>query len=199
MEPNNTAAGYDRIAEWWQVKHQDSQYGIGQLERAIAFTSQRQAAIDIGCGSSGRFINILSQHGFLVEGLDISKEMIELAKQLHPEITFYQEDICSWMPPKLYSLISAWDSTFHLPLNLQEPVLKKLCHALEPNGVLVFTCGGGHKSGEIAGSFQSQDFEYSTLGVDAFLRILSEHQCTCRHLEYDQLPENHVYIIAQKI
>lgn len=199
MEPNNTAAGYDRIAQWWLVKHQDSQYGIGQLERAIAFTSQRQAAIDIGCGSSGRFINILSQHGFLVEGLDISKEMIELAKQLHPEITFYQEDICSWMPPKLYSLISAWDSTFHLPLNLQEPVLKKLCHALEPNGVLVFTCGGGHKSGEIAGSFQSQDFEYSTLGVDAFLRILSEHQCTCRHLEYDQLPENHVYIIAQKI
>lgn len=81
---------------------------------------------------------------------------------------------------------------------MQEPVLKKLCYALEPDGVLVFTCGGGHKSGEIAGSFQGQDFEYSTLGVDAFLRILAEHQCTCRHLEYDQLPENHVYIIAQK-
>lgn len=198
MEPNNTASAYNQIAQWWQVQHKDSQYGIAQLERAIAFTSNRQTAIDIGCGSSGRFINILSQHGFLAEGLDISEEMIELAKQLHPNITFYQEDICSWIPGKLYSLISAWDSTFHLPLNMQEPVLKKLCHALEPEGVLVFTCGGGNKSGEIAGSFQGQDFEYSTLGVDAFLRILSEHQCTCRHLEYDQYPENHVYIIAQK-
>lgn len=198
MEPNNTAAAYNQIAQWWQIKHQDSQYGIAQLERAIAFTSKKQAAIDIGCGSSGRFINILSQHGFLAEGLDISKAMIELAKQLHPNITFYQADICAWIPDKLYSLISAWDSTFHLPLNMQEPVLKKLCYALEPEGVLVFTCGGGHKSGEIAGSFQGQDFEYSTLGVDAFLRILAEHQCTCRHLEYDQFPENHVYIIAQK-
>ncbi|MBE9226270.1 class I SAM-dependent methyltransferase [Phormidium sp. LEGE 05292] len=198
MEPYNTAALYDRIAQWWQIQHQDSLYGIAQLERAIEFTAKRNAAIDIGCGSSGRFIKILSQHGFLAEGLDISREMIDLAKQLHPEITFYREDICCWLPEKLYSLISAWDSTFHLPLNMQEPVIKKLCDALEAGGVVLFTCGGGHTSAEISGSFQGQDFEYSTLGVDAFLRILSEHQCTCRHLEYDQFPENHVYIIAQK-
>lgn len=198
MEPDQTAVRYDRIAQWWQIQHQDSLYGIAQIERAIEFTANRQAAIDIGCGSSGRFIKILSKHGFLAEGLDISRETIDLAKQLHPEITFYREDICCWIPSKLYSLISAWDSTFHLPLNMQEPVTKKLCDALESGGVLLFSCGGGHTAGEISGSFQGQDFEYSTLGVDAFLRILSEHQCTCRHLEYDQYPENHVYIIAQK-
>ncbi|RCJ20014.1 methyltransferase type 11 [Nostoc sp. ATCC 43529] len=199
MNPNATAAGYDRIAQWWQIKHQDSLYGIAQLERAIKFTSKRHSAIDIGCGSSGRFINILSKHGFQTEGLDISTEMINLAKQLHPNIKFYNEDISCWIPPKLYSLISAWDSTFHLPLNMQEPVMKKLCNAIEPDGVLVFTCGGGHTNGEISGSFQGQNFDYSTLGVDAFLQILTEHHCTCRHLEYDQYPENHVYIIAQKI
>ncbi len=199
MNPNATAAGYDEIAQWWQIKHQDSLYGIAQLERAIKFTSKRHSAIDIGCGSSGRFINILSKHGFQTEGLDISTEMINLAKQLHPNIKFYNEDISCWIPPKLYSLISAWDSTFHLPFNMQEPVMKKLCDALEPDGVLLFTCGGGHTKSEISGSFQGQNFDYSTLGVDAFLQIMTEHHCTCRHLEYDQYPENHVYIIAQKI
>lgn len=152
----------------------------------------------MGCGSSGRFINILSKYGFQAEGLDISEEMIKLAKQMHPELTFYRADICYWTPPKLYSLISAWDSTFHLPLNMHEPVVKKLCDALESDGVILFTCGGGHRKGEISGAFQDQDFEYRTLGVDTFLRILTEHHCTCRHLEYDQYPENHVYIIAQK-
>ena len=34
--------------------------------------------------------------------------------------------------------------------------------------------------------------------VDEFLRLLIEFGCTCRHVEYDQFPENHVYIIAQK-
>ncbi|WP_445634407.1 Methyltransferase type 11 [Nostoc sp. DSM 114161] len=199
MNPNNTAARYDKIAQWWQIKHQDSLYGIAQLERAIKFTSKRHSAIDIGCGSSGRFINILSKHGFQAEGLDISPEMINLAKQLHPNIKFYTEDICCWIPPKLYSLISAWDSTFHLPLDMQEPVMKKLCDALEPDGVLLLTCGGGHTNREISGSFQGLNFDYSTLGVDAFLQILTEHHCTCRHLEYDQYPENHVYIIAQKV
>ena len=199
MNPEDTAARYDQIAKWWQTEHKNSSYGVAQLERAIKFTSGRNSAIDIGCGSTGRFINFLSQHGFQVEGLDISKDMINLAKQLHPEVTFYREDICNWIAPKLYSLISAWDSTFHLPLNMQEPVTSKLCDALEPGGVFVFTCGGGYTYGEISGAFQGQDFDYSTLGVDAFLRILTEHNCTCRHLEYDQYPEKHVYIIAQKI
>ncbi|HEY9641194.1 MAG TPA: class I SAM-dependent methyltransferase [Coleofasciculaceae cyanobacterium] len=199
MEPNDTATRYDQIAQWWQTQHQNSLYGIAQLERAIAFTVTRHAALDVGCGSSGRFINVLSQQGFQAEGLDISEEMIHLARQLHPDINFYVEDICSWIPPKLYSLISAWDSTFHLPLHRQAPVVSKLCNALEPDGVILFTCGGGHTNSEVAGAFQGQDFEYSTLGVDAFLQLLAEHRCTCRHLEYDQYPENHVYIIAQKI
>jgi len=198
MDTTDTAARYDQIARWWQTEHQDSPYGIAQLERAIKFISKKHSALDVGCGSSGRFINILSKHGFQAEGLDISSEMINLAKHLHPEITFYRADICRWLAPKLYSLVSAWDSTFHLPLNMQELVMKKLCDALEPSGVFLFTCGGGHTHSEISGSFQGQDFEYSTLGVDAFLRILAEHHCTCRHLEYDQYPENHVYIIAQK-
>ncbi|ULP28212.1 hypothetical protein MCP04_19645 [Leptolyngbya boryana IU 594] len=64
--------------------------------------------------------------------------------------------------------------------------------------MLMFTCGGGYRQSEVSGTFQGQDFEYSTLGVNAFLKILAEHQCTCLHLEYDQYPENHVYIIAQK-
>lgn len=198
MEPNDTSARYDKIAQWWQTEHQDSTYGIVQLERAIKFTSQRHAALDVGCGSSGRFINCLLKAGFQPEGLDISQEMINLAQQLNPEISFYQADICEWLPTKSYSLITAWDSTFHLPLNKQAPVLQKLCNRLEPDGVLLFTCGGGHTNGEISGAFQGQDFEYSTLGVDRFLQILAEHHCTCRHLEYDQYPENHVSMIAQK-
>ncbi len=199
MHPEDTAARYDRIAQWWQTQHQDSLYGIAQLERAIKFALKKHLAIDIGCGSSGRFFNVLSEPGFQVEGLDISAEMINLAKELHPDITFYREDICCWSPPKSYSLVVAWDSTFHLPLEMQELVVKKLCDALDGNGVLMFTCGGGHKQGEISGTFQGQNFEYSTLGVNAFLKILNEQHCTCLHLEYDQHPENHVYIIAQKL
>ena len=198
MHPEDTASRYDRIAQWWQTQHQDSLYGVAQLKRAIKYTPKKHLAIDIGCGSSGRFFKVLSEHGFQAEGLDISVEMIDLAKKLHPNVTFYREDISCWNPPKSYSLVVAWDSTFHLPLDMQKQVMKKLCDALEDDGVLMFTCGGGYKHSEVSGAFQGQNFEYSTLGVNALLQILNEHNCTCLHLEYDQYPENHVYIIAQK-
>lgn len=198
MEPAQTAAHYDQLAGWWQSQQQSSSYGLSALARAIQFATTRNVALDVGCGSSGRFINQFMVQGFHAEGIDISNEMINFARRLHPDVTFYTADISQWQPPKAYSLITAWDSTFHLPLTMQAPVLKNLCSALETGGVLLFTCGGGHTKGEITGSFQGQDFAYSTLGVDAFLEILREQECTCRHLEYDQYPENHVTIIAQK-
>src|SRR5688572_25958697 len=58
--------------------------------------------------------------------------MIPLARQRHPDAIFYTEDICTWQSPRQYDLISAWDSTFHLPFVEQGPVLKKMCEGLSP-------------------------------------------------------------------
>ncbi|AFY60444.1 trans-aconitate 2-methyltransferase [Synechococcus sp. PCC 6312] len=198
MQPEDTAIAYDDLAHWWQEQHQQSEYGLAPLRRAIQLTQPRGLAIDIGCGSSGRFISVLLNSGFTVEGLDISAQMIQLAQELHPGLVFYCQNVADWQPTKPYNLITAWDSTFHLPLNLQEPVLTKLCNALADQGILLLTCGGGADASEIRGSFQSQDFEYSTLGINHILRIIDQQGCTCLHLEYDQHPENHVYLIIQK-
>ena len=199
MDPQATAAGYDQIAQWWQTQHRASRYGIAALEKALQFVAKRGSAIDIGCGSSGRFIEILIQQGFQPEGLDISAEMIRLAQQRHSDRSFHHADVCTWTPPRQYGLITAWDSTFHLPLAQQEPVTRKLCGALEPEGVFLFSGGGGPTGSEISGTFQEQTFEYSSLGTNGFLRVIDECGCTCQHLEYDQHPLNHVYWVVQKV
>ena len=198
MKPEEIGLHYDRIARQWQKQHMHSTYGIAALERAIKFTENRSTALDIGCGSSGRFIEILIQNGFTPAGVDVSTEMIALASQRHPGVTFYAEDICTWQFPQKYDLIAAWDSTFHLPLGQQSPVLKKMCEGLNSRGVLIFTCGGTSGPEEISGEFDGETFDYSTLGVDPFLRLIMDFGCTCKHVEYDQYPENHVYVIAQK-
>lgn len=198
MKPEETGSHYDRIALRWQ-QHVDSTYGIAALERAIRFVENRSTALDIGCGSSGRFIEVLMKNGFTPTGIDISVEMVALAGQRHPAVTFYAADICTWQLPQRYDLISAWDSTFHLPIAEQKPVLKKMCDGLNLKGVLLFTCGGGTGPQEISGGFEGETFDYSTLGVNEFLRLIGDFGCTCKHLEYDQYPENHVYVIAQKV
>lgn len=196
MKPEETGSRYDRIARRWQENTHES-YGITALERAIRFVKNKGWALDVGCGSTGRFIKKMEEEGFAADGVDVSAEMVNLSRVRNPNARFFVGDICTWDLPASYDLITAWDSTFHLPVEAHEPVIRKLCAGLNPEGILLFTCGGGDR-GEISGSFWNEDFDYSTLGVVEFVRLLRECGCFCRHLEYDQWPENHVHLIAQK-
>jgi SAM-dependent methyltransferase len=198
MKPSDIARSYDQIADRWNSETFPRNNGIAQHERAIAFLKDKRHALDIGCGCNGRIIDLLRSHGFDVEGLDISRRMIELAKQRHPDVTFHHADICEWVFPKRYDLISAWDSIWHLPLTVQEPVLKKIFQALIPGGVCIFTTGGLDAPAEKVDSAMGPRMYYSALGIPDTLKVLSETGCICRHLEYDQYPESHLYIIAQK-
>ncbi len=197
MSPSETAAHYDQIAAYWRDQV-PATYGLAALEKAAGFVTKMAHSLDVGCGSQGRFIEWLNQKGYQVEGLDASLSMVTLARERHPSVTFYHADIVEWpMPAQRYALITAWDSTFHLPLAAQEPVLRKLCSGLAPGGILLFTCGGGDP-GEITGSFAGQDFGYSTLGPEIYVALLHSAGCRVLHLDYDQYPEQHVIIIAQK-
>jgi SAM-dependent methyltransferase len=198
MTPTEIAKSYDQLAEQWNSDGFPRNNGIEQHERAIAFLKDKRHALDVGCGSSGRIIDLLKGHGFDVEGVDISHRMIELAKRRHPGITFHHADICQWNLPRRYDLISAWDSIWHVPLAHQEPILKKMMQGLAPGGVCIFTTGGLDAPSEKVDSAMGQPMYYGVPGIPNILKLLSETGCICRHLEYDQYPELHLYVIAQR-
>src|SRR5260221_6020584 len=197
MDPEETGRSYDKLAHSWQeLPHK--LYGVPQFERAIQFTKNRDAALDIGCGSQGRMMDLLIRHGFQPEGVDVSAEMVSLARQRHPTIPFHHADICTWNLPRKYDFIAAWDSTWHLPLQEQEPVMQKICEGLTQNGVFIFTTGGVDEPGEKSDSCMGPPMYCSVLGIPKTLELLTRFGCVCRHLEYDQHPEQHLYIVAQK-
>ena len=198
MKPSDIASGYDGLADIWNGDDFDRSNGIEQHRRAIAFCSAKGRALDVGCGSSGRIIELMLENGFDAEGLDLSDRMLELARARHPNTRFHQADICEWVAENSYDFVSAWDSIWHVPLSEQATVLRKLMGCLNTNGVLVFTMGGLDAESEITDSAMGPEMYYSTLGVSKTLALIEETGCTCRHLEYDQHPEPHVYVIVQK-
>jgi len=187
---------YDKIAKWWDEEHKNSNYGVSQIERAIKFCKKRNNALDIGCGSGGRITNKLISEGFKVTGVDASIEMIKLAKQKHPSSNFIHSDICNWNTDKKFDLVIAWDSIFHLPLKKQKPVLNKLCKFTAKNGILIYTFGDD--IGQHTSNWKNDTFNYSSIGVNENLKILLKNKFILRHLESDQFPEKHMYIIAMK-
>jgi SAM-dependent methyltransferase len=198
MQPEEIGRSYDTIAHVWQESNIQSN-GISEFERAIKFAKTHNHALDIGCGSSGRFFDLLLKSGFQVEGIDVSEKMIVLAKERHPNIPLHHADICTWSLPRKYDFISAWDSIWHLPLEMQEHVMHKICDGLTPDGVFIFTTGGVAEPGEKSDSCMGPPMYYSVLGIPKTLELLTRFKCVCRHLEYDQYPEQHLYIIAQKL
>lgn len=198
MQPEDIGAAYNRITHLWTSPKFNRSNGVAQHERAIAFTAQRGPALDVGCGCTGRFFELLSNHGFTPEGIDVSAEMLRLSKTHYPHITTYHADICTWQPPKRYDFITAWDSIWHIPLEQQVPVLTKLLDHLNPGGVFIFSAGGTDDENEHVDNFMGPEVYYSSIGIPGFLEVITATGGICKHLEFDQYPELHLYFIVQK-
>jgi 2-polyprenyl-3-methyl-5-hydroxy-6-metoxy-1,4-benzoquinol methylase len=197
MQPAEIARSYDSIAHRWLEPHLTTN-GIRQHEHALEFRRSGGLALDVGCGCNGRFIHLLENHGYEVEGLDVSARMIALAKTRNPNARFYHADVCAWMPARRYDFITAWDSIWHVPLDRSEAVLRMLCGALTSGGVFIWTTGGLDGPEEKRDASMGPPVYYGVLGIPKTLQTIADAGCFCRHLEYDQFPEKHVFLIAQK-
>jgi SAM-dependent methyltransferase len=209
QKPMKTLGGkYDAVSEWWHRHHLHSTYGVPALEKALQFVQHPQYALDIGCGSGGRLLGRLEAKGCAVTGVDLSGEMLNIARSNHPGAVFHQLDFMDFTSDKLFDVILAWDSLFHLASAKQEAAVLKMCALLKEGGILLYTFGdavGDHESlsfvmedGTQAGRLDNDLFPYGSIGIGGNLQALLKGGCTPVHLELDQFPFNHVYVIARK-
>jgi|TARA_B110000037_G_scaffold139712_3_gene158022 SAM-dependent methyltransferase len=199
MEAEEMAGNYDKIAGHWAGEKFNIVNGMEQHRRALKFLKGRGAAIDLGCGSSGRFIGLMAGEGFeSVEGLDFSEEMVKLAREKSPGVEIHYADVCEWEFSRKYDFISGWDGIWHVPLVKQEPLLEKICGALAPGGVSIFTTGGLAESGDVTNPFLGVPLYTAALGIPKILEVVARSGCIVRHLEYDQYPEIQLVLVVQK-
>ncbi|MDO6612159.1 MULTISPECIES: class I SAM-dependent methyltransferase [unclassified Shewanella] len=198
MKPKDIGKAYDQITHLWANETFNMANGIEQHKKAIGFIQKRGNALDIGCGCTGRFTELLKNEGFTASGLDVSIEMLNIAREKQPDIDFMQADICECELPEKYDFITAWDSIWHIPLTEQRNVLTKIVKMLNIGGVFIFSFGGVEKEGCHTDNNMGPTVYYSSLGTNGFLSLLIELGCTIKHVEFDQYPEVHTYLIVEK-
>jgi len=74
----------------------------------------------------------------------------------------------------------------------------KLMEALAPGGVFIFSAGGLDVAGEHVDDTMGPPLLYATLGIPGLLALVARAGCVLRHLEFDQLPEKHLALVAQR-
>ena len=126
---------FDRLAqcdrEEWNHNNHYHKFLLKQLPLHC------ESVLDIGCGT-GAFSRLLAERCDLVVALDLSPNMIKVAKQHsreHTNIDFQVADILKWkLPVQQFDGIISIAAVHHLPL---ENLLPSLKNALKPGGKLV--------------------------------------------------------------
>src|SRR2546425_2039472 len=99
--------------------------------------SSGNSLLDVACGT-GNHITYLKQH-YNVEGLDRSPQMLKVAKTKHPDITFHQQDMCTFNLDKRFDIITCLFSAIgHVKTKTRmRRALRKMARHLVPGGVLI--------------------------------------------------------------
>jgi len=143
---------YDKIAKIYAKKFsKPSEY----IDEFLSLIPRGGRVLDAGCGP-GVDSSYMQHKGFEVIGVDLSKEMINLAKQKFSKVDFRMADIRKLdFPPNFFDGILASCSLIHIPKKDIIHIFKKFHQMLKSNGVVYIALQGG-KSREI---FVSEPFK----------------------------------------
>ncbi|AIJ23124.1 class I SAM-dependent DNA methyltransferase [Amycolatopsis methanolica] len=160
---NETRAAYDAIAgefaEWIR-----DELAVKPLDRAVlaAFAELADGPVaDVGCGS-GRIAAHLRGLGVDAFGIDLSPEMVAVARRTHPGVRFEVGSMTALdLPDGSLGGLVAWYSIIHVPPGTLPAVLAGFRRVLAPGGWLQLAFDVGDKPvhrDEIGGHPVSLDF-----------------------------------------
>ena len=153
--------------EWNAEKYTNNfsfvhQYGNDVME--LLDFKNIKTIIDLGCGN-GALAEILYNKGLSVTGIDASKELLQKARENHPNVLFEYGDATNFTVANQVDAVFS-NAVFHwIDKEKQAAMLSCVCQALKSNGQFVFEFGGYgnnamiHKELEIA--FEKRGYKYT--------------------------------------
>ena len=132
---------YDKIAKPYADEFLNpSEY----LDKFLYLLPKNAKILDVGCGV-GVDSGFVKSQGFEVIGLDLSKEMLNLARQKFPQIDFREQDIRKLgFPPESFDGIIASCSLIHIPKKDVPSLIESFRQILKKNGAIYIALQGGN-------------------------------------------------------
>ena len=97
--------------------------------------------LDLGCGN-GALTKALQDKGYIVKGIDASKELLDIAKKNYPDIEFIQADATNFSLQEPVDVVFS-NAVFHwIDKERQQDMVRCVYNALREKGQFVFEFGG---------------------------------------------------------
>ena len=132
------AATYDRIARAYAQN--TSTFGAPEQQvflkiKQLLKPAHAKRVVDFGCGP-GRDVPFYVEQGFSVVGVDVSGELLKIARDRSPDQKFLEADFSNVeLEPNSASIVIHSSTLQHVPRESLDQVLQKAFDTLEPGGV----------------------------------------------------------------
>jgi SAM-dependent methyltransferase len=132
-----TSVGYDAIAHEYAVRlfHElDGKPFDREFLRGFEQGTPPGSILDLGCGP-GHVAKFIANLGRSVLGLDLSPEMVAVARNLSPEVSFRVGDMCALdLPSASFAGVVAFYSIIHLAPTELGAATREIHRVLAPGG-----------------------------------------------------------------
>ncbi|MBI4158597.1 MAG: class I SAM-dependent methyltransferase [Candidatus Yanofskybacteria bacterium] len=133
---------YNRIAQDWFKDHKDDTWWVNGTNKFVSFLKPGNLVLDVGCGAGIKSKYLITK-GLKVVGIDLSEEMIEIAKTEVPDGKFLIADInLSLEFKEKFDGIFAQAVLLHIPKKDIKKVIGNLISLLKPRGYLYIAVKG---------------------------------------------------------
>lgn len=154
-----TRAAYDMVADsyadYFTSTEPEQAIELAMVDHFTAVLPEPRRVLDAGCGA-GRMMPYLAARGCLVEGIDLSPEMIRRTKQDHPEFTSRIGSLTALdYPAGSFDGVFSWYSTIHNPDADLDMIVRGLAQLLRPAGFLLVAFQIGEGRHEVGAGYRA--------------------------------------------
>jgi len=138
MDKNKFAVStYDKVAKSYADQYFTNLSDASRIDNFLSLLPQNASVLDVGSGP-GQFTKCMLEKGFIVEGIDLSKEMIRIAKKRVPYGKFTVMDMRNLTYPdaSFDGLLVAY-SLIHIPSIQISSTLIGFHRVLKPGGKMI--------------------------------------------------------------
>lgn len=151
-----TVQSYDKIAESYSKKTMelsDRDFQETMIDKTIRMLPEGSHVIDLGCGD-GRDTAYIRSKGVDVVGIDLSENMVSVARIKYPDCAFLQMEMRETVFPEgTFDCVWASASMINLPKTALNTLEKEVCRVLTGEGIFAFSFKIGEKEG-----FEEHDY-----------------------------------------
>ena len=163
-----TITAYNKNAEKYNAKFKDfPTYTKKIREFQARFIPEGARVLDLGCGPGNNISIIKSRDASCTfTGVDLSEDLLAIARSIHPSSTFVNQDICSLTDIGKFDSVIASFCIVHLDNEETEHILQFISSSLEKGGSLYLSFMEGSASGFESTSFSREEIYFNYYPLD---------------------------------